>query len=135
MNKNLDKILLDLKARVNAYSLPVGIEIIPEYATIKASQETMFTSYSSAVTAYNKLCDSLSKLQYLSVSIDRLLRELPNSGEVFSRQKFFNTELGYLKSDCRAIIDSYRALKEGVESAVRFYNSTQYLLNTYRLDA
>lgn len=130
----MEKIIMELKKRVASYTLPDGMGIIPPYASIKASKEELYTKYSSTVTTYNNVCDTLAKLQYSSVTIDRLLREVTNTNEVFSKQKLYSTELKTLKDEVKGLIEAYKFLKDGLEATVRFYNSTQYLLTSYRLE-
>lgn len=129
----MEKIIIELKNRVEGYILPEGIEVIPPYASIKSSKEELYKKYSNVVTLYNRVCDTLSKLQYSSVTVDRLLRELPNSNEVFSKQKLYSTELKALKEEIKGLVDSYKYMKDGLEATVRFYNSLQYILSSYRM--
>ena len=129
----MDKIIIDIKKKLESYTLPEGLEVIPPYASIKSSKEELYTKYSSVVTTYNRICDSLSKLQYMSVTLDRLIRELPNSNDTFSKQKYFGTELRTAKDEAKGLIESYKYLKDGLEAAVRFYNSIQYILSSFRM--
>lgn len=130
----MDKIILDIKKKLDSYTLPEGIEVIPPYVSIKSSKEELYTKYSSVVTTYNKICESLSKLQFMSVTIDRLMRELSNTKETFARQKFFSNELKTAKDEAKGLIDSYKYLKDGLEAAVRFYNSIQFILSSFRMN-
>lgn len=130
----MDKIIADLKHKIELFSLPEGLDIIPEYVSIKTSKENLYNKYSSVVQSYNRVCDSLAKLHYMLVTVDRLLKELPNSNEVFSRQKLFSTELKNMKEEIKGIAESYKYMKEGLEAAVRFYNSIQYILTSFRLE-
>lgn len=130
----MDKIINGLKKKIDGYKLPEGIDIIPPYTSIKTSKEELYSRYSNVVMTYNRVCDTMSKLQLSSVTIDRLLRELPNSKEVFSKQKLYSEELKNLKMDVRGMLDSYKYIKDGLEACVRFYNSVQYILTSYRLE-
>ncbi len=130
----MDKVILSLRKKVDAYKLPDTLEEIPSYASLKMSKEELYSYYSNTVTLYNRTCESLGNLQYTLVSIDRMLRELTNSKEVFTVQKYQSTELKNLKDEVQGIVNAYKTRKEGLESAVKFYNSVQYLLNSYRLE-
>lgn len=130
----MEKIIMELKKKVESYTLPEGMESIPPYSSIKTSKEELYKKYSSTVMYYNNVCETLSKLQYTSITVDRLLKELSNSQEVFSKQKLYSTELKALKEETKGLIDAYKFLKDGLEATVRFYNSTQYLLTSYRLE-
>ena len=130
----MDKIIIDIKKKLESYILPEGLEIIPSYSSLKSSKEEFVTKYSSVVMTYNRICDSLSKLQYLSVTIDRLMRELSNSKETFNRQKLFSTELKNSKEEARGLIESYRYLKDGLESTVKFYQTLQFVMTSYRME-
>ena len=134
MNLSIDKIVRSLRDKVDSYVLPDGIQIIPEYVSIKSSREELYNSYSESVVAYNTLCKVLAEMQYTQVTIDRMLRNISASNEVFSRQKFFNSELSSIKSDLRIIIESYLTLKSSMESSIRFFQSVQYILSSPRLD-
>lgn len=130
----MDKIINDIKKKVLSYTLPEGLDVIPPYNLIKTSKEELYRNYSNAVVTYNRICDTLAKLQYSQVTVDRLLKELANSSEVFSKQKLYSSELRNLKEEIKGVVESYRYLKDGLESTVRFYNSVQFLLNSYRLE-
>lgn len=134
MNLSIDRIVKDLRDKVDSYELPDGIQIIPDYPSIKSSREELYNSYSGAVVAYNNLCKILSEMQYTQVTIDKMLRNIATSSEVFSRQKFLNSELSSIKSDLRIIIESYSTLKSSMESSIRFFQSIQYILSSPRLD-
>lgn len=130
----MEKIIMNLKKKIESYTLPDGLEIIPSYSSIKTSKEELYKKYSNAVMSYNKICETLSNLQFTSVTIDRLMKELPNTTEIFSKQKLFSTELKQMKDETKGLIDSYKYLKDGLEATVRFYNSIQYILTSYRLE-
>lgn len=130
----MEKIIMELKKKVESYSLPEGIEEIPSYVSIKTSKEELYKKYSTTVMMYNRVCEALSKLQYTSITVDRLLKEVSNSNEVFSKQKLYTTELRSIKDEAKGLIESYKYFKDGLEATVRFYNSTQYLLTSYRLE-
>lgn len=130
----MEKIIIELKKKIDSYVLPEGLEVIPSYASIKSSKEELYKKYSNTVMTYNRVCDTLSKLQFSSVTVDRLLKELPNSNEIFSKQKLFSTELKSLKDEIKGLVESYKYLKDGLEATVRFYNSIQYILTSYRLE-
>lgn len=130
----MEKIILDLKKKVESYTLPDGLDVIPSYASIKSSKDELYTKYSEVVMTYNRVCDTLSKLQFSSVTVDRLLKELPNSNEVFSKQKLYSTELKMLKEEIKGLIEAYKFIKDGLEAAVRFYNSVQFILSSYRIE-
>jgi predicted nuclease with TOPRIM domain len=130
----MEKIIVELKKKIESYNLPEGLEVIPSYASIKSSKEELYKKYSNTVMTYNRVCDTLSKLQFSSITVDRLLKELPNSNEVYSRQKLFSTELKSLKDEIKGMIESYKYLKDGLEATVRFYSSVQYILTSYRME-
>lgn len=130
----MDKIIKDLRDKVNSYTIPEGVDIIPPYMSLKTSKEEFYKKYSGVVMLYQRLCDSLSKLQYSSVSVDRLLKELSNSNETFQRQKYFSAELKNLKEEIKGLIESYKYSKEGMEETVRFYRGIQYVLSSYRIE-
>ena len=130
----MEKIIFELKKKIESYTLPEGLEIIPSYSSIKTSKEELYKRYSNTVMTYNRVCDTLSKLQFSVVTIDRLLKELPNSNEVFSKQKLFSTELKSMKEEARGLLESYKYLKDGLEATVRFYSSVQYILTSYRME-
>lgn len=130
----MEKIIVELKKKIESYSLPEGLEVIPPYTSIKTSKEELYRKYSNTVMTYNRVCDTLSKLQFSSITIDRLLRELPSSNEIFSKQKLFSTELKNMKDETKGLIESYKYLKDGLEATVRFYSSVQYILTSYRMD-
>lgn len=130
----MEKIIVELKKKIESYNLPEGLEVIPSYASIKSSKEELYKKYSNTVMTYNSVCDTLSKLQFSSITVDRLLKELPNSNEVYSRQKLFSTELKSLKDEIKGMIESYKYLKDGLEATVRFYSSVQYILTSYRME-
>lgn len=130
----MDKIIKDLKTKIESYVLPEGVDVIPPYMSLKTNKEELYKKYSNVVMVYQRICDSLSKLQYSSVTIDRLLRELSNSNETFQRQKYFSTELKNLKEEVRGLSESYKFLKDGMEETVRFYRSIQYVLTSFQLD-
>ena len=73
-------------------------------------------------------------MQFTIVTIDKMLRKLASSDEVFTRQKYLNMELSNIKSDLKNTIESYYTIKGSMESSLRFFNSIQYLLNSPRLD-
>lgn len=130
----MDKIILDIKKKLESYVLPDCIEVIPSYSSLKASKEEFATKYSSVVMNYTRICKSLSDLQFMSVTLDRLLRELPNnSKEVFSRQKLLSTELKNSKDEALGMIASYKYLKEGLESVVKFYQNMNFVLTSYTM--
>jgi hypothetical protein len=129
----MEKIIMELKKKVESYVLPEGVDLIPPYSSIKLSKEELYTKFSEIVVKYNRICDSLSKLQYTSVTIDRLLREIPNTKEVFSKQKMVSIELKNLKEDVVGLLASHKFLKDGLEAQVKFYNSVQFIINSYRM--
>lgn len=130
----MEKIIQDLKKKVASYVLPDGIDVIPPYASIKSNKEEFYSCYRAHIVRYQELCKALSELQYMLVTIDRLLRELPNTNEVFSKQKYFSTELKNIKEEVRGLVDSYKYRKEGSEAAVRFHSNAQYILTSYRME-
>ena len=130
----MDKIIKELKDKVSRYDVPEGLDVIPPYMSLKTSKEELYKKYSGVVTLYQRLCDALSKLQYYSVAVDRVLKELSTSNETFQRQKYFSTELKNLKDEIRGMIESYKYSKEGMEETVRFYRSVQYILSSYNFD-
>lgn len=130
----MEKIIIELKKKIEGYTLPEGLEVIPSYPSIKASKEELYKKYSSTVMTYNKVCDSLSKLQFSAVTVDRLLQELSNSKEVFSKQTLFSNELKNLKTEIKGLVESYRYLKDGLEAGVRFYSSLSFILTSYRME-
>jgi hypothetical protein len=130
----MEKIIFDLKKKLESYSLPEGLEIIPSYASLKASKDEFTAHYSKVVMNYNRICDSLSALQYTTVTIDHLLRELPNIKEVWSKQKLISAELKNLKDDYIGMMMSYKYAKEGLEAAVKFYNNMNYVLTSMRME-
>lgn len=130
----MDKIIKDIKKKLESYVLPDGIEVIPSYASLKSSKEEFATKYSGVVMNYSRICKSLSDLQYMSVTIDRLLRELPNSSnEVFSKQKLLSTELKNAKDETLGLIASYKYFKDGLESVVKFYQNMNFVLTSYTM--
>lgn len=132
----MDKIIKELKKKVDSYVLPEGVDVIPPYMSIKTSKEELYKKYSGVIMTYQRVCDSLSKLQYSSVTVDRLLRELSNNNtnETFERKKYFSSELKNLKDDIRGLIESYKYTKDSMEETVRFYRSIQYVLSSYQLE-
>lgn len=129
----MEKMIMDMKKKVESYSIPEGLEVIPPYASLKSSEEEFCNKYSSTVMAYTNVCDSLSSLQYIAYTVDRFLHELPNTNEVFSKQKYLSTELKYLKDETKSIIEAYQYYKEGLTAAVRFYQNFSYMRNSYRM--
>lgn len=130
----MDKIILDIKRKLESYKLPDGIEIIPSYASLKSSKEEFATKYSKAVMEYTKICKDLSDIQFMSVTIDRMLRELPNNtNEVFSKQKLYSTELKNSKDVAIGLIASYKTYKEGLDSVVKFYQNMNFVLTSYSM--
>ena len=129
----MEKIITELKRKVESYVLPTGVDVIPPYSSIKTSKEELYTNFSETVMRYNRICDSLSNLQYMSITIDRLMREIPNTKEVFSKQKMVSMELKNIKDDVLGLIASYKYMKDGLEAQVKFYNSVQFIINSYRM--
>ena len=129
----MEKIIFEIKKKVEAYTLPDGLDVIPSYASIKSSKEELYTKYSSVTTTYNEVCKTLSNLQFSAVTVDRLLKELPNSNEVFSKQKLYAAELRTLKDEIKGMIEAYKFMKDGLEEAVRFYRSVQFILSSYTI--
>ena len=134
MNVSIAKILKNLRDKVDYYESPDGIHVIPACPSIKSSKEELYNSYSRSVVLYDSLCKTLSEMQFTIVTIDKMLRKLASSDEVFTRQKYLNMELSNIKSDLKNTIESYYTIKGSMESSLRFFNSIQYLLNSPRLD-
>ena len=130
----MEKIIMDLKRKIEGYKLPEGVDVIPPFSSIKVSKEVLYNKYSGAVTTYNNVCSTLSKLQFSSITVDRLARELPNTTEVFSKQKLYANELRNMKEEVKGLIDSYKYLKDGLEASVRFYHSLQFIINSPRME-
>jgi hypothetical protein len=130
----MDKIIMDLKKKIENYTITESIIDVPPYASIKASKEELYKKQSATVIMYNRVCDSLCKLQYSSVTIDRLLKEISNTNEVFSKQKLYSDELKKLKDEARGLIEAYKYQKDGLEASVKFYQNLSYILTSYRME-
>ena len=131
----MEKIISSLKKKLDSYKLPDGVCVIPEFGAIKNSKETLYTNYSDAVRRYNIICDSLSKIQLMNVTIDKLLQELPKSADItFSMKNLCSDELKFLKTEVKTTAESYKTYKDGLEAVVNFYKSVQYILSSYRIE-
>lgn len=130
----MEKVIWELKKKIEGYKLPEGVDVIPPYSSIKVSKDELYNKYSGAVTTYNNICSTLSKLQFSSITVDRLIRELPNTTEVYSKQKLYASELRNMKEEIKGLVESYKYLKDGLEATVRFYHSLQFIICSPRME-
>lgn len=131
----MDKIITGLKTKVAKYVLPQTDLNFATYANLKTSKEEFYLKYSTAVQTYNCVCSSLSDLNYINVTILRLNKDTQMSTEVYSRKELFIKELRSLREEVLALIESFKYLKDGLESVVRFYATFQYVLTSTRMES
>lgn len=131
-HNNISDIVSMLKSSVLAIHYTPDDISLPSFDDIK-KKDIFYKYFSDTVCKYQKVCNDISKLQWFRITAIRLLKDLNTSKELLSQRSALASDLRNISDDCQSLIECFKSKKESLESAVKFFNSAQYLLTSNQL--
>lgn len=125
LNKELDSIIKD--------SLSVDLTL-PSYEDVK-SRKVLYTKYAEVINLNNRIGTSLLTSHKLLLTLKELRQEVSNNKAIqFSvivvYKDRITREIDSLTEKIKVVTD----FKQSLEQTLRFYQSLQYILSSYRME-
>lgn len=125
VNKDLDSLI----------SKSVNTDIsIPDYDDIK-SRKIFYTKYSNIITLNSDIARQLLLANKLILSLKDIVNEIANTTTIqYSLVAKYRDTLNNQVSKLNEKVEIINEFKRSLEHTLKFYNSLQYILSSYRFE-